>query len=106
MRVGWAERLDPSAVSAYATPGEEMMRAPYERWLLTEGFLGEVFVTLTGGVFLTGLALLLGAGPVALALLSALPFLGQVGQLAAPPLERRLGSRRRFVVPAMIGCTE
>ncbi|MCB9535445.1 MAG: MFS transporter [Myxococcales bacterium] len=79
------------------------MRAPYERWLLTEGFLGEVFVTLTGGVFLTGLALLLGAGPVALALLSALPFLGQVGQLAAPPLERRLGSRRRFVVPAMIG---
>lgn len=76
------------------------MKAPYERWMMAEGFLGEVFVTLTGGAFLTGLALVLGAGPISLALLSSLPFLAQVGQLAAPWLEHRLGSRRRFVVPA------
>jgi predicted MFS family arabinose efflux permease len=77
------------------------MGAPYERWIMAEGFLGEVFVTLTGGVFLTGLALQLGAGPVQLALLAALPFLAQAGQLWAPRLERRLASRRAFVVPAV-----
>jgi len=63
-----------------------------------EGFLSEIFVTLTGGAFLTGLAVALGAGPVALALLAALPFLAQVGQLGAPILEQRLGGRRGFVV--------
>ncbi len=68
-----------------------------------EGFLSELFVTLTGGAFLTGLAVVLGAGPVALALLAALPFLAQAGQLVAPWLERRLGGRRRFVVPALVG---
>ncbi len=79
------------------------MAAPYERWLMAEGFLGEVFVTLTGGAFLTGLALALGAGPMSLALLAALPFLAQIGQLGAPILEQRLRSRRAFVVPAMAG---
>lgn len=77
------------------------MSARWHRWLMAEGFLGEVFVTLSSGAFLTGIALALGAGAVSLALLSALPFLAQVGQLVAPALERRLGGRRRFVVPAM-----
>lgn len=74
--------------------------ASYDRTVMAEGFASEVFVTLTGGAFLTGLALHLGAGPIALALLASLPFLCQSAQLAAPMLERRLGSRRRFVVPA------
>lgn len=72
------------------------------RLVRLEGFLGEVFTSLTGSAFLTGLALWLGAGPLALGLLVALPFMAQVAQLLAPILERRLQSRRRFVVPAFV----
>lgn len=68
----------------------------------TEAFAGELFVSLSGSTFLTGLALYLGAGPLQLGLLIALPFVGQVAQLIAPMLERRLQSRRRFVVPAFV----
>ncbi len=66
-----------------------------------EGFFSELFVSLTGGAFLTGTALALGATPLSLALLAAVPFMAQVGQLIAPWLEQRLGSRRRFVIPAL-----
>jgi MFS family permease len=66
----------------------------------TEAFAGELFVSLSGSTFLTGLALFLGAGPLFLGLLIALPFIAQVAQLIAPLLERHLHSRRRFVVPA------
>jgi MFS family permease len=69
--------------------------------LASEGLLGEVFVTLTGGAFLTATARMLGCGPFELSLLVGIPFLAQLGQLLGPVLERRLGSRRRFVVPAL-----
>ena len=65
-----------------------------------EGFLSEVWQSLSGPTFVTGLALWFGAGPLTLGVLVALPFVAQAGQLAGPLLERKLGSRRRFVVPA------
>lgn len=70
------------------------------RLMRTEGFLAEVFNSLSGPTFVTGLALWFGARPFMLGLLVALPFIAQAGQLAGPLLERRLQSRRRFVVPA------
>jgi predicted MFS family arabinose efflux permease len=70
--------------------------------LMAEGFLGEVFVSLTGGIFLTGAALELGAGPVGLSALATLPLMTQVFQLASPSVQRWVGSRRRAVVGAFV----
>ena len=70
------------------------------RLVRSEGFFAEVFNSLSGPTFVTGLALWFGADEVTLGLLVALPFIAQAGQLAGPLLENRLQSRRRFVVPA------
>lgn len=87
-------------------PQEPIIRGMPDRRALqlirVEAFSGELFTALSGSTFLTGLALFLGAGPLSLGFLVALPFMGQVGQLLAPVLERRLASRRRFVVPAFL----
>ena len=66
--------------------------------ILVEGFFSEIFGTLTGGAFLTGLARLLGAGPLTLACVMALPVLAQLAQCVGPRLQRRLGSYRGLVV--------
>ncbi len=83
-----------------ATPDFDHAKA--RRLLLREGFYSEAFTALTGGAFLTGMALYLGAGPVALSLLFALPLVGQAAQVVAPYLEAALQTRRGFVVPALI----
>jgi hypothetical protein len=67
-----------------------------------EGFFSESFTTLTTGAVQTGVALALGAGPIALALLAGLPYLAQFGQLAGPAVEGRFQTRRRYVVPALV----
>lgn len=67
-----------------------------------EGFFSEAFPALTTGAFLTGVALALGAGPVALSLLAGLPFLAQLGQLVAPVIEPMARSRRAYVIPALM----
>lgn len=91
------ERPSPSSTGTHPAA-----RAVTGTLLMAEGFLGDIFVSLTGGVFLTGVALKLGAGPLELSLLVGLPFLAQFGQLLGPVLEQRLGSRKRFVVPALV----
>ncbi|MCC6749195.1 MAG: hypothetical protein IT371_16150 [Deltaproteobacteria bacterium] len=83
------------------SPSSRLSETRAARLLMAEGFLGEIFVSLSGGVFLTGLALNLGAGPMTLALLVVLPFVAQLGALLAHPVEQRLGSRRGYVVPAI-----
>lgn len=71
------------------------------RVLMGEGFLSAAFHSLTSGAFLTGLVRTLGAGPLALSLFFALPFLAQIGQFAALQVEQKLTSRKRFVVPGL-----
>jgi MFS family permease len=48
-----------------------------------EGVFAAVFIALTGGPFLVGLALYLGADDFQIGLLGAIPFLAQITQLAA-----------------------
>jgi len=54
-----------------------------------EGAFATVHIALTGGAFLTGYALMLGAGEIALSVLAALPFAAQFFQLAAAYLAER-----------------
>jgi len=68
------------------------------RYIAIEGATATVFVTLTGGAFLTGMALMLGANDFQIGLLVALPFLMQVAQLASPFLVEKFGGRKRLVM--------
>lgn len=51
--------------------------------LVWEGAFANLFVVLTGGVFLTGFALFLGANDFAIGILAAVPFLMQSAQLSS-----------------------
>lgn len=62
-----------------------------------DGALASVFGALTGGVFLTGFALRLGANDLLIGLLASLPLLAAVAQLAGAYLIERVGGRRRAV---------
>jgi MFS family permease len=59
--------------------------------------------SLYGGVILIGFALDLGAGPFAIGLLAAIPFLGQIVQLPAVALIERVRQRRKITVLAATG---
>lgn len=72
------------------------------RYIAIEGAAATVFVTLTGGAFLTGMALMLGANDFQIGLLVALPFLMQTAQLASPFLVEKLGGRKRLVVQSAL----
>ena len=62
-----------------------------------EGAAAEVFGACAGGAVLTGWALYLGASPVTIGLLTALPVGAQVLQLPAAWLTQRLGAKRLAV---------
>jgi MFS family permease len=64
------------------------------RNITIEGALANVFVCLTGGAFLTGMAIFLGANDFELGLLAAIPFLAQSSQLVSPLLSHRFRSRK------------
>lgn len=59
-----------------------------------EGACANIFVTLTGGAFLTGLALYLGANDFAIGLLAAIPYLAQMAQIVSAYLADRTGRRK------------
>lgn len=71
---------------------------PGMRLSILEGCFAMLPQTYNAGVFLTGFALMLGANPWALGLLSAVPALCQVAQLATPLLVARGVCRKRLVV--------
>jgi MFS family permease len=66
------------------------------RVIAYEGALSNIFVVLTGGAFITGLALSLGAGDFEIGLLAALPFLAQAAQLVTVLLNGLSISRKRL----------
>jgi MFS family permease len=63
-----------------------------------EGALGNGFIVLTGGAFLTSLALYFGAGDFEIGLLSAIPFLSQIAQLFSSPLINLIGNRKLLTI--------
>jgi MFS family permease len=77
---------------------DEVQRA--QRTILWDGVFARFMDTMTGGAFLAGLALYLGASTFVVALIAALPFLAQVAQFPAVQLLMRAQDRRRVVVIA------
>lgn len=63
-----------------------------------DGALASIFGALTGGVFLTGFALRLGANDLVIGLLAALPLLATVAQVSGAYLVERVGRRRAVCV--------
>lgn len=70
------------------------------RALVWDGAWANIVTILTGGVLLVGFALALGAGPVTIGVLAAVPFFAQLAQLPAIPLIERIRRRRRIAVAA------
>jgi len=60
---------------------------------VAEGAAAEVFAACAGGAVLTGWALFLGASPIVIGLLSALPLAAQIVQLPAAWLTQRIGAK-------------
>jgi MFS family permease len=75
--------------------------------LLTwEGIFAVVFITLTGGPFLAGLALFLGANDFEIGLLAAIPFLAQITQLPAAYRIDLTGRCKKFTLWSLIMARE
>jgi len=68
------------------------------RLSIVEGVFANGHLALTGGMFLTGLALFLGASPFQMGLLAAVPALTASFGFLSTLLVRRIGSRRKLVV--------
>jgi MFS family permease len=71
------------------------------RWLrraTLEGAFANVFIVFTGGAFLTGMALMLGADDFDIGLLAAIPFLSQAAQLLSAFAIDRFGHRKGVVL--------
>lgn len=70
---------------------------------IAEGMMAQVHITLTAGAFLTGYALMLGAGNVTVGIVAALPFLIQPLQLFGAWLIERQGARKPLAVGGSFG---
>ena len=68
------------------------------RLSVIEGAFASGHLALTGGMFLTGLALMLGANPFQIGLLAAIPAVTAVFSFLTTLLVRRLGARRNLTV--------
>ncbi len=65
---------------------------------IAEGAFASVHISLTGGAFLTGYALTLGAGDVSLGVLAAIPFAAQFFQLASAYVDERTSKLKALAV--------
>ncbi|MFH1699463.1 MAG: MFS transporter [Candidatus Zixiibacteriota bacterium] len=66
--------------------------------LIWEGAYSNIFIILTGGAFLTGMALFLGANDFEIGVLAAAPFLMQSAQLISPFLFKDIDASRKNIV--------
>jgi len=70
------------------------------RWfsyMTYEGAFATIFIVFSGGVFLTGLALMWGANDIEIGLLAAIPFLAQAAQLLSAYFINKAGQRKAVV---------
>lgn len=67
-----------------------------------EGIFANAFIILTGGAFLTGLALLLGASDFEIGVLGATPFVAQGIQVLSAYIIDRTGKRKTVVVWSLV----
>jgi MFS family permease len=88
-------RLRPDAV---VTPEDEERG---RKALVRDAAWATLAGSLYGGVILIGFAVALGASPIIIGVLAAIPFLAQVAQLPAVALVERLRQRRKITVVAV-----
>jgi len=88
---------EPSATPDAAPAVRRAIRLSY-----AQAMLGSIYAASTGGMFLIGYALKLGAGDVQIGLLSTIPMLCVVMQLPASVLVERGVSRRRMTIAASL----
>lgn len=69
---------------------------------IRDGFFASVFATCTGGPFLAGFALALGANEFHIGVLAALPLVANFFQFVGSYLVSRLGSRKRVSVQGVV----
>lgn len=63
-----------------------------------EGISATIFIVITQGVFLTGLALVFGADEFYIGVIGSIPLLSQIFQLITPSIVRRIGNRKQFTL--------
>ncbi|MBD3233186.1 MAG: MFS transporter [candidate division Zixibacteria bacterium] len=73
----------------------------YLKRIVFEGAFANVFIVYTGGAFITGMALMMGANDFEIGLLAAIPFLAQFTQLLSAYLMDRTGKRKKMTVFAV-----
>lgn len=81
-----------------ADPLAEVIPADVRRPLWVDGLCSRLMDTFTGGPFLAGLGLLVGASNFEIGLLAAMPFLAQAAQLPTLALLLRVKDRRSTVL--------
>ena len=91
--------MSTSSTSAQASSSS--ISVPGGNALILDGILSQVMGSLVGGAFLIGFALALGANNFQIGLLAALPPLGQLMQIPAVFLIRKVGKRK----PVVLGFT-
>src|SRR5690349_14389301 len=69
-----------------------------KRALVRDSAWASITGSLYGGVILVGFALALDAGPFAIGMLAAIPFIGQAAQLPAIALIEHVRQRRKIAV--------
>ena len=98
-----SENIDSAPETGPGAEGEHNLNnhLAIKKWLpyiTLEASFATVFIVFTGGAFLTGLALMLGANDFEIGLLAAIPFLSQAAQLFSAYLIDRTGDRKPLVV--------
>lgn len=73
------------------------------RLSIMDGMFAQVYISVTMGAFLTGFALLLGAGNTVLGIVGAMPFLLQPLQILGAWLIERRGARKPLAVAGSLG---
>jgi MFS family permease len=94
-RITFDQLSSESGISSGPVSGRKWLRIA-----TVEGGFATVFITFTGGAFITGLALMLGANDFDIGLLAAIPFLSQVAQVVSAYMVDRTGQRKRIAVVA------
>jgi MFS family permease len=82
------------------SPDNGAVALSVRRWLpfiTIEGSLANVFIVLTGGAFITALALLFGANDFEIGVLAAIPFLAQIAQLSSAFFVEQIKNRKSVV---------
>jgi len=72
------------------------------RYILYDGMMSQIMVTLSGGAFIIAFALLLGASNSIIGVLAAAPFLGNVFQIPAVLVVEKVRKRRLIAVVGSI----